>query len=228
MSFLMNIYRYVTSLIHTTFDGTNEYVTMGDVLDFSRTDSFSVSFWFNPSTVATSFVVCKRASIAGWACSINTNKLQFILNGTTSGRRIIARGNTVLSTSTWYHVLITYDGSEDIGGVNFYINSSAETITTIDNDLLAEDTTNSDPLTIGDKSGTGTNFHGKIDKVVIYNDVVTSGEATTIYNYGRKAGLIGIGNEVSQWELDTLNPSDEIGSNDGTSTNMDSSNIVVG
>ena len=49
-----------------------------------------------------------------------------------------------------------------------------------------------------------------------------------IYNYGRKAGLIGIGGEVSQWELDTLNPIDVIGSNNGTSVNMDSSNIVVG
>ena len=69
---------------------------------------------------------------------------------------------------------------------------------------------------------------GKIDKPIIYNTELTAGNVTTIYNYGRKSGLIGIGNEVSQWEMDALNPTDEIGSNDGTSTNMDATNIVIG
>ena len=50
---------------------------------------------------------------------------------------------------------------------------------------------------------------------------------TGIYDQGRLdtdySEITGI---ISHWKMDALNPRDEIGSNDGTSINMDSSNIL--
>ena len=217
----------------TTFDGTNEYVNCGNdaSLDFERTDAFSVSAWINADSTSSGYFVGKNSAGSGGITRgfmvgfEGSDKLWFqVMNS--GANRLRASSTTTISTSNWYHVVFTYDGSSDISGCNLYVDNSAETLINTSN-TLSSTISNSSELLIGGLSSIGSlaPFDGKIDKVIIYNDELTSGEVTTIYNYGIKAGLIGIGNEVSQWEMDALNPSDEIGSNDGTSTNMDSSNI---
>ena len=234
MSFLMNIYRYVVNLIHTTFNGTNEYVNCGNdtSLNFERTNSFSFSFWvYIDSTGSGSRVVLSRyASNKGYFIRVQSDlKLRFcLINDNSSTNGIYVDSTSALSTDTWINCIVTYNGTSLISGVKMYFDKIDQSLTTI-LDNLSANVTNTNTFCLASLDSTPAQlFDGKIDKVIVYNDVITSGEATTIHNYGRKAGLIGIGNEVSQWEMDALNPSDEIGSNDGTSTNMDSSNIVVG
>ncbi len=45
------------------------------------------------------------------------------------GSRISARGNTTVTTDTYYHIVVTYDGSKDYSGIQIYINGTAETMT---------------------------------------------------------------------------------------------------
>ena len=36
-----------------TFDGTDDYIDFGDVMDFEITDTFSIEMWINPTTLGT-------------------------------------------------------------------------------------------------------------------------------------------------------------------------------
>ena len=233
MGFIINAYRYIASYFaHTTFDGTNEYVSMGDVLDQNYNDDFSISIWFNTDSLSsTQFLLTKQegsGNFRGYNIRIETSgKIQFALLNTTSNLARVET-TTTISTSTWYHLVITKSTSSSVSGLKIYINGVSDTLTTINDTLGSNTTTHAVDFQISARNGTTLPFDGLIDKVIVYDAELTSGNVTDIYNYGRKAGLIGIGNEVSQWEMDTLNPVDEIGSNDGTSVNMDSSNIVVG
>ena len=227
----MNIYRFVSNLIHTTFDGVNERIDLGDIasFQFERTNTFSFSAWINPDTTTTGYILGKYETSRGYIVGFEGSNYLYFQVMNSGSNRVRVRTSTTFSTSTLYHVIITYDGSSSASGVKIYINGTSDTLTTLQDNLTGT-VLKSVGFSIGDlgDGATSVPFNGKIDKVIVYNDVVTGGEVTTIYNYGREIGLIGIGNEVSQWELDTLNPSDEIGSNDGTSVNMDSSNIGRG
>ena len=132
--------------------------------------------------------------------------------------------NTV-NSNQWYHLVVTYGGVK-APTMKIYLDGVLQT-TTSTYDTLSSAYSNTGIIDIG-RLYDNYYLDGKIDKAIVYNTELTAGEVTTIYNYGRKAGLIGIGNEVSQWEMDTLNPLDVVGSNNGTSVNMDSSNIVIG
>lgn len=235
--FILNPYRYANSLIYTTFDGTNEDIDCGgdSSISFERTNAFSIVAWIYIDTLTSIRGIIGKDAIGsgglnrGYFVNVQTNgKLSTQLRNSATDR-IRADSTNTISTGSWNHIAMTYDGSSTLAGVNLYINGSSETKTNTTDNLTAT-IVNSSNLAIGNNTTIGTNlyFDGAIDKVIVYNAELTSGNITTIYNYGRKAGLIGIGNEVSQWELDTLNPSDIIGSNNGTSNNMDASNIVVG
>lgn len=229
MSFLINPYLFGNPLVYTTFDGTNELISMGDVLNFDRTDAFSVSFWYKGTDSNGGFVgkSTTSSSFKGWHCHSSSIFLNFTLNSA-SGNILQVRSSSqnLYNDDTWKHIVYTYDGSSDTSGVKMYVNGSSVGVTSVSNTLTNSITTAFD-FNIGYTKYSGY-ISGAMDKVIVYNDVLTSGEVTTLYNYGRKKGLIGIGQEVGQWELDTLDPSDEISSNDGTSVNMDSSNIVIG
>lgn len=232
--FIINAYRYLVNLIHTTFDGTNEYIDVGSdaSLKQNRSQAQSYSAWIYADSFSNSYIFVGRES----GDTINTfaplrinssGEFSFWLRGNDSAHSLRVNSNSALSTGQWYHLVATYDGSTNASGVNLYVDGSSVADTDEFDNLISDIDFTSFVFGIGGNGVLGA-FDGKIDKVIVYNDVLTSGEVTTIHNYGRKAGLIGIGNEVSQWELDALNPTDVIGSNDGTSTNMDSSNIVVG
>jgi len=234
MSFLMNIYRYVASLIHTTFDGTNEYIEVNYnsdlIFNYGKSNSFSC--WVNFDTLGTLMGIYNNlhVSTGAWIGFIiyksATDDISFqVRKGPTSSNYSGITSSNTLSASTWHHIAVTYSGGL-ASTMKIYIDGVLET-PIVSSDTLSGAYTNTGIIDIG-RAYDNNYLDGKIDKPIIYNTELTAGNVTTIYNYGRKAGLIGIGNELSQWELDALNPTDVIGSNDGTSINMDSSNIVVG
>lgn len=228
---LVDWYRKALQIIHTTFDGVNEYVNMGNVLNFERTDSFSFSVFVYKSVSANvqDMIIDKTQNgspFTGYTLSFYNEKIAFtIISSTATSNWLFVSSNDSFADNAWYHIVITYNGSSLASGVLIYVNGVSIPFT-INNNSLTTSILNTFNFTLGSRQGTD-NYLGKIDKTIIYNKELTPAEVTTIYNYGRKAGLVGIGGEVSQWEMDTLNPLDVIGTNHGTSNNMDSTNIVV-
>ena len=231
--FILNPYRYAKGICYTTFDGTNEYVNVDGLATSCASNNVgSWSIWFNKDNNPVSFysLICFGDTNATeyLKCLIrSTGEIQ-IVSAIAGVVKFNARTNNTFANNTWYHVVVVQDGVSPV----IYVNGVSQTLTFLtstDTTVWNSSYTGLDNCRLGVEFSTSTNIYylnGNLDKIIIYDDVLTSGEVTTIYNYGRKAGLIGIGNEVSQWEMYTPNPIDVIGSNNGTSVNMDSSNIV--
>jgi len=172
-------------------DGVDEYVDMGDIASFERTDPFSIECWFNaPSDADDEFLVAREADTGGgsrgWVMMLqgSVGKAQFTLTSDPSNR-IRARSTTTgLDDGTYHHFIVTYDGSSDISGLNIYVDGSSETLTDTVNTLSAT-TIQSTNTIIGARSG-GTQilYSGDIDEVVIYSRELTLIEAIARFNAG--------------------------------------------
>ena len=174
------------------FNGVDEYVNLGDIANFERTDSFSLECWFNSPANASSEILMARSGdvsggFRGWSVFLaDTGKIMFILaNDEGANNRIRARStSTGLDDGTYHHTVITYDGSSALSGVNIYIDGSSETLTdTIDN--LSATTVFSTITVLAARSGGSQIFYkGEIDEVVISSIVLSSTSVAARYNSG--------------------------------------------
>ena len=92
------------------FNGSTDYIDLGDSTDFDITNSITLSSWVNFDSTGTNVILARDD---------NTNS-NFILYGWSDGKiygqiRIGGVGKTVdggtYSLNVWYHVALTYDGS---------------------------------------------------------------------------------------------------------------------
>jgi hypothetical protein len=115
------------------FDGSNDYVTIGDKLDLGL-DSYTFSCWFKLNSV--SVIQCIFSKSVGtnvdnrYALYINNNKLQSFLQGNqgVTGPDVDIASSVTLSTGNWYHVSSVYDRS---GTLKLYVNGSLDSSATI-------------------------------------------------------------------------------------------------
>lgn len=184
-----------------SFDGSDDYVSVADTDDLSfnvtsGTDDgpFSISMWVMYDTLASGReLIGKYAGVGneyvlGHAAASPQN-LYFVLTDNSAGASI---GRYALSsylsvgTSTWHHLVVTYDGSESTAGIDIIIDGIARdsadytaggTYVAMENGLSA--------LTIGQASDWGgTNFDGKIDDVRLYPYVLSSTQISKIRQLG--------------------------------------------
>lgn len=180
-----------------SFDGVNDYVNLGDVLDI-RLDSWTYNFWINMDTInRNNSILTKSDSGSSWErwwFRVNSsNELEFHLqNGTDNAtNRKFFKSTQTLSASTWYMVTMVLDRSDK---AYMYINGASETIvatdgngTTITNELSswsASDFNRTFNCCIGATSTVANPYDGIIDEGGIWNRVLTSSEVTELYNSG--------------------------------------------
>jgi hypothetical protein len=166
------------------------YANMGgasSVLNFERTDPFSISAWVKLGVVDDEYPIIGKwedfgPNYAGWMFGTEdaTHWLLFLRNG---GTNIMHVSFPRTDSTAWTHVVVTYDGSSAGAGVKGYVNGAPET-TTIESDGLTQTTKTAQPITIG--GGTqGSIIDGKIDEVRVYNRVLSAAEVRQLYLLGK-------------------------------------------
>ena len=182
---LVNGATYGTGKINQgfSFDGVNDYVSVGSRQIFNNTQSFTFSCWINANQIRNRMLITNAntindgANLAVWSDGVS-RKLALI-GGNGSGDSTF--GNTTLSTSTWYHLVAVhtpYDGVNS--NVTFYVNGSndgtgmfdAGTSLSVGNQYIGTNTT------------FGGFFNGIIDEIGIWNRELTPSEVTELYNLG--------------------------------------------
>lgn len=235
--FLTTYWKKAEKLLNcwTSFDGLNEYVDCGNdsSLNFERTDSFSFSVWVEHYTNTSNNVPIigkfELSSVArGILLRINDGKIAVNIGNDGFGgtNSITFKIVETVPINNFNNIILTYNGNSDVSGVAVYLNSVKLTINPIG---LINTLTDTILTTRSFKIGSYETVYGEcnIDEVRVYNTELTPTQVTDIYNRGRNnvdySDIPGI---VSHWKMDTLNPIDRIGVNNGTSINMDSSNII--
>jgi len=175
------------------FDGTDDYVDVGDVLDFEKDDPISVEAWIKTSYTADPQAIVSKttgsggANWTGWQFSLgwgNNGRVALILANNWTDNSISRYSTNIVNDGNWHHVAATYDGSEDATGITLYVDGVVETPVTYTNSLTAT-TVTSAPLNIGTRNlGAIWDFNGQIDDVQIFNYELTPLQINTLYNEG--------------------------------------------
>lgn len=188
------------------FDGTGDNITFGDILDFERTDTFSVEFWMKTTTAANDCIIGKfqdNGGTRGWRCETEAsaaNALDFTLTSTFSTNDIQVSFRTAnVNDGVWHHIAWTYTGSSLASGFTMYKDGTSQSLTTVYDNLTAT-TVNAIALRIGARSATAVLFYtGDLDEVRVWNTTRTAAEIQSNRwkrIAGNETGLVGY------WRLD--------------------------
>ena len=156
-----------------TFDGNGDYVNFSSTISNA---SFSISAWVKPAISNEDdkgIVSLWTNSATGYMQALIGGKARIYVNGTS------VEGSTLLSsTTTWYHLVGTFDGTT----IKVYVNNalvgsgSAGAVSTTGNAQIG--TYN---------SRVSSSFNGFIDEVGVWSRALNTTEISTLYNSG--AGL---------------------------------------
>ena len=159
-----------------SFDGS-EFINCGDdsLLNFERTDAFSISAWLKTNATSTQVIFNKLISNVGYQFFINsTGKLGFYAQQSASVY-IQKNSTAAFNNNSWHHVVITYDGSSNRSGILLYANGNAAATTDVGSASLNATIVNSTDAIIG------SSFNGSISEVTIFDYALSSTQISTLY-----------------------------------------------
>lgn len=180
------------------FDGVINRVSMGDVLDKLRTDTFSVFGWCATTSTAVQAIISKAVdgSSPGWRLLMNQTapgSIRCVMIGTGGAvvDELSVAGTAVIPLDgTRHFVGFTKTVSPLAAGVTIYIDGVATASIVIDNTLTGS-TLNAADLMIGARTA-GSFFNGQLKDVSVWNRVLTAPEVATLYGDGVPADLSGL------------------------------------
>lgn len=188
--------RYAPGILGNSLqlDGVDDYIDLGQNLDFEKTDAFSIAGWvYADSSSSSGMILSKmRASgdYRGWslAYGLSGTGIELILRDTWIIPRhlVQVRSTTPLPTGAWVFVASTYDGSSLASGISLYVNGKPQ-VTTTTNDSLSTGGSirQTIPLNIGARdSGRSPIFQGRIDELAVWGRVLSATEILELYRRG--------------------------------------------
>lgn len=161
------------------FDSTGDYLRVNDTDYFNGRETFSVSLWFKMDNAGTTEYVFWSGTTSPnfWIGKQTNNYLKAYARTSVTGH-CSSITSKLISTDTWYHVFVTFDGSY---------------LTTWVNGDLVGNTTCSGVINTysgADFGVSNTNdwtyysYDGAIDELYIFDDIGTETEATQLYGSG--------------------------------------------
>ena len=149
-----------------SFDGTNDYVNMGDVIDLSGNQSMAISTWIYPTALpgTNAKIVSKYdAGTAGeWYVNIGSSgQIQFLRE---CGGFGVSASSPTVSLNSWSHIGAVYDG------IKLYIYLNGTPIAQATDSCSISNTSVETVIGAADDAASAENyFTGRIDDVRIYN-----------------------------------------------------------
>jgi hypothetical protein len=221
------------------FDGVDEYIDYGDILDLDGLNPFSINLWCYLSANKT-LLKKETVSNVGYRLVIDGNsKINFSI-GSGSSNRIRIRQTVGGGWTTEFNQLtLTYDGSGLASGFSLYKNSTSESFSALLDSL--SNSSNSDDFNIAKATSyggfVGANYlNGKMMEVSFYDTELSASDVALLFNETgtgngvpidpRNVGLSPIFYCPMVGPNDTYDGTnwtitDEIAGNNGTSVNME-------
>jgi hypothetical protein len=230
----------------------NDSLSFGDGSDDSP---FSISLWLNLDTIvhptSTGGVISKygsSSSLQEWVVyvaggSATTKNVRLLLRDVSTGVYALAETTEYVIPDKWYNIVVTYDGrggANAADGINIYFNDDLKSVTRTTQPGYDSMENTAQPVEIGRYGAPSFPAYtsGKITNAQVWGAELTSSDVTAIYNNGVPL-LTGTqpqeGNLVAWWKLNqSANwtgsawsiPDDSTNTNTGTSSNMDTTNLV--
>ncbi len=199
------------------FDGNNDLVDLGSQI--LSASAMTVEAWVNGSSFSNTGRF-NRILALNYGSYTTDNPFALFVNssgqigyvfgtgGTNNDAQVPLSFSPTLSTDTWYHVALTFDGSTKSLYVDGILMGTVSNTGTFTN-------TNTEPLLIGDFDNTTSDngeWEGEIDEVRVWSDVRTEQEIRD--NLNRKLDVANESNLVAYYQFNS-------GIADGTNTGLD-------
>lgn len=176
----------------TFASASNQYVSVADSasLQIERTDTVTWEAWINPTSLPSFPMIIQKmagtATYRGWQFYVDsgTTKLSAVLfNDTSTSQQITRQSLASVSTGTWTHVVVTYDGSSGSSGFHLYVNGVLNDGTS-NGATISATTVTSDAVNIGRRrSDTNLYWNGKMDEIRVSKGIARSADwIKTEYN----------------------------------------------
>ena len=216
------------------FDGTNDYIGLGNDSSLRITTAMTISCWIKTTNSGNNTIIGRELGSGtgrDWKLYLNNGNVLFWCSADgTAGDITVLTSSSTVNDGNWHNLIAVNDGTNQYIYIDGNLNNSNSGGQTIN-----ASTTNN---YIGSKNGNTFFFNGSISNVSIWNAGLTSAQVTEIYNEGVPSNLnnhSAYSNLVSWWQLgsnSSFNTNwtvlDEKGSNNGTSVNMTEDDIVDG
>lgn len=158
------------------FNGKN-YVDLGDVANFERSESFSYGGWVKPQKGATGALLARMDSpnaYRGFDMLVGDDVISVHLIHNWPGNAIKVKTKKRLTPDKWQHVFATYDGSSKASGIKIYVDGEPWEWT-IEQDGLTETIQTPKSLLIGSRHG-GSPLRGSVDEVQVFQRELSANE----------------------------------------------------
>jgi hypothetical protein len=184
------------SLGSIVFDGVDDYVNCGNpsTVQFEKTSPFTLGIWFKHTFSASCNILSKQSNTSpnftGWGLGMNGSgtRLQFFTYNNGSGR--VVDFPSAYNNGTWNYVVVTYDGTDTIPGINFYVNSTNVGLSTILINSQPSTIVSTASLQISGRAGTNNIWGGTVSLAQIYNRALSADEV--LQNYNATKGRFGL------------------------------------
>ncbi len=179
--------KFAGSLI---LDGKN-FVKLGDVGDFQRTDAFSYGCWVKPQGEANGAPIARMDDgngHRGYDLLLTKGQIAVHLIHHWPDNAIKVVTKNKLEKDRWQHVFVTYDGSSKASGLTIYIDGKAAEFKP-EADQLSDSMRTEVPLHLG-RRNPGSPFRGAIDEVRIYPRELSEEEVQSLGGHGAVLGPI--------------------------------------
>jgi hypothetical protein len=158
------------------FDGSNDFVTFGDVAALNFTTTFSIGCWFRANTTQPSVDSAIIGNLNGlpyngYMLWYNSNTVDFYYN---SGIR--ANSTTTIVANIWYHIMGIWTGT----AAQIYLNG----VLNVSTAQATGPSTGNTLLTVG-RYQSDRSFAGNVTLCTAYNRALSAAEVLQNYNATR-------------------------------------------
>jgi hypothetical protein len=206
------------------FDGIDDYVTFGNISNFSGATQFTFSGWYKFNTVPA------RESIFSILVDNNNffdvlmyDALTYVQLRVSGSSQFIQFNSNSFTQNQWSHIVVAYDNSKSTNRekLKVYIDN-VDIFYTINTALTSALPTGTNTVTIGDTTrSSGVQLNGKVDECAVFSTQLSASDVATIYNSGIPNDLTSL-SPLSWWRFEgtgTTATDSGSGGNDGTLTN---------
>jgi hypothetical protein len=201
------------------FDGSNEYVDIGDLTALNSASTFSMSMWWKTPSSSEKIMVGDSAPDATGIGMYQWSTGVFYVHAGASN--VFSSGITVPGYNQWNFVLVTYNSS---GSVKAYFNGNTTPAASVSATALSSSA--GDGFRIGKYEGYPSAYsEGLIDEVAIFSSELSSSDSETLWNSGVPADISSL-SPLGHWRMGdndsgtgTTVTDQGSGSNDGTLIN---------
>lgn len=170
-----------------TFNGSDEYFSLGDPASLRPTGSMTISFWLYPTADGAviskqGFAEARGPHVSFSGINFSERDVRFAISS--DGFDIITRdsANGVITKDAWNHVVCVYDTSGP--SMTIYINGSAQNGGLSGTIPSSQHTSNGENWNFGRRPAGDSYGNQRLDEIGFWSRALSSTEVSELYNSG--------------------------------------------